>query len=238
MNSPPAKGRTGFSVVSVASVDGGFAIRLDDRALRTPAGAEVVVPTRALAEAVAAELRATGGRLKAGAVPVTSVVGTALDRIARHRADIEHQIVAYAETDLLCHRVEQPPGLVARQNEIWQPLLDWLAHRHDAMLATTSGILAKPQSEASLAAVRGAVAGFDVWCLAALSVAVATSGSLVVGLALADGRIDAAQAFEAAELEASHQIETWGEDAEATARRATVRADLELAERFLGLLKS
>lgn len=216
--------------------DGGFAIRLDGRPLRTPAGLDIVAPTLALAEAIAAELRATGGQVKPDAVPLTRVAGTALDRIARHRADIERQLVAYAETELLCHRVEHPPDLATRQQATWQPLLDWLAHRHDALLATTLGILATPQSEASLAALRRTVAGFDIWRLAALSIAVAAAGSLVVGLALADGRIEAAQAFEAAELESTHQIERWGEDAEAAARRATVRADLELAARFFALL--
>lgn len=231
--------------VEIAPAEGGFAVRLGDRALRTPLGTEIAVPTERLAEAIAAELRAAGGvgsekwgagPWRAGALPLTSMVSTALDRVGRHRADIESQLLAYAETELLCHRAEHPAELVARQTAVWQPLLDWLALRHDALLATTTGIVAKPQSAASLDALRAAIAGFDIWRLAGLSVAVAVSGSLVIGLALADRRVDAAQAFEAAELDASYQIETWGEDAEATQRRAGVRAELELAERFFGLL--
>jgi chaperone required for assembly of F1-ATPase len=232
----PVKGKAAFKEVTVAPAEGGFAIRLDDRPLKTPAGIAVVAPTRAMAEAIAAEWRATGGRARPAAVPITRMAGTALDRIARHRADIERQLVAYAETELLCHRAEQPPDLVARQLQVWQPLLDWLARRHDALLAVTSGIQPKPQPAKSLAALRAVLAGFDVWRLAALSVAVSSSGSLVVGLALADGHLDAGDAFEAAELETSYQIEQWGEDADAAARRAEVRADLALAQQFLKLL--
>ncbi|HEX9464070.1 MAG TPA: ATP12 family protein, partial [Alphaproteobacteria bacterium] len=147
-------------------------------------------------------------------------------------------IVAYAETELVCHRAEHPPDLVARQHAAWQPLLDWLALRHDALHVTTAGILPKPQSAASLAALRTAVAGLGDWHLAALSIAVAASGSLVIGLALADGRLDAAGAFDAAELDATYQIEKWGEDAETTKRRAEIRADLQLAERVFVLLRS
>lgn len=239
---PPHRSAPGAPNESVRIVPatGGFSVRLGDQPLRTPLGTEIVVPAEALAEAIAAELRATGpvgsGKWRAEALPLTSMAGTALDRVGRHRADIEGQLLAYAEAELLCHRAEHPAELVARQSAVWQPLLDWLALRHDALLAPTTGILTKPQSAASLAALRAAIAGFDIWHLAGLSVAVAASGSLVIGLALADGRVDAAQAFAAAELDATYQIERWGEEAEAAQRRAAVRAELELAERFFRLL--
>jgi chaperone required for assembly of F1-ATPase len=236
MTSPPPKPKAAFTTVSVASAQGGFAIRLDDRPLRSPAGREIVAPTQKLAEAIAGELRATSGQIRADAVPLTRMAGTAVDRIAMHRTEIERQLVEYAETEHLCHRADHPPDLVARQQASWQPLLDWLALRHDALLVPTTGIVSKPQSEPSLAALRAAIHAFDDWRLAALSVAVAASGSLVIGLALADRRLDAAQAFAAAELDSTFQIETWGEDAEATARRAEVREELDLAARLFDLL--
>lgn len=218
----------------------GFPVSVGGRPLRTPLGADVVAPTAALAEALAAEMSATGGvvpgKRRAEAMPLTRMASTALDRVAKYRADIDGQLLAYAETELLCHRAEHPPDLVARQRAVWQPLLDWLAHRHDALLATTTGILAKPQSPASLEALRAVIGGLDVWRLTGVSVAVAASGSLVIGLAMADGRLDAAQAFDAAELDESYQIEKWGEDKEATERRAVIRAELELAARFFRLL--
>lgn len=226
-----------LATVEVVAAPGGFAITTNGKPLRTPLGSEIVVPTRALAEAIAAELRAGGaGPLRPEAVPLLRVASTALDRIARQRADIEAQLLAYAETELLCYRADHPSELVGRQHAVWQPLLDWLAHRHDALLAVTSGVVAKPQSAATVDALRAAIASLDIWRLAGVSVAVAASGSLVIALAMADGRVNAAEAFEAAELDATYQIETWGEDWEATQRRAAVRAELELAERFFRLL--
>ncbi len=217
---------------------GGFAIMVDGQPLRTPLGTDIVVPTRTLAEAIAAELRGRGpGALKPDSVPLTRMAGTALDRIGRQRADIERQLLDHAETELVCHRADHPPDLVARQAAVWQPLLDWLAHRHDALLVVTTGIIAKPQSAAAIDALRAAIAGLDIWRLVGLSVAVAASGSLVIGLAMVDGRLDAAQGFDASELDATHQIEKWGEDREAAQRRAAIRAELELVERFLQLLR-
>lgn len=232
----PGQGKAAFKDATVVPAEGGFAVRLDNKPLKTPAGVAVVVPTQALAEAIAVELRATGGRPHPATLPIMRMAGTALDRVARHRMEIEEQLLAYAETDLLCHRAEHPPDLVARQFQVWQRLLDWLARRHDALLTVTSGIQPTRQPAESLTALRAVLAGFDVWRLTALSVAVSSSGSLVIGLALADGHLDTGAAFEAAELETTYQIERWGEDMEAAARRAEVRTDLDLAQRFLQLL--
>ncbi len=229
--------RNAFAAASVVPAEGGFAVRIDDRPLRSPAGQAFVLPTAALAEAIADEWRAAAPHPpKPGAMPLTRIAGTALDRLMRERATIEAQLLEHAETELLCHRAAAPADLARRQHALWQPLLDWVAIRHDALLAPTTGIVARPQSPAAVAALRGALTGMNPWRLAALSVAVAASGSLVVGLALADGRIDAAGAFDAAELDATWQMEKWGEDSEALDRRATVRADLDLAARFLALL--
>lgn len=238
----PQPKKPAFTEVSVVPEGGGplghaYAVRLDARPLRTPGGQPFVLPTRALAEAIAAEWQAAAPAVpKRGSLPLTQMAGTALDRIARHRADIEAQLLAYAETELLCHRAEHPPELVSRQQAAWQPLLDWLAMRHDALLAPTMGVIARAQPPASLAALRAALAAFDEWRLAAVSVAASVSGSLVIALALADRRLDAAAAFEAAELDESFQIGRWGEDEEARRRRAGVRAELELVQRFLALL--
>lgn len=234
---PKLSPKAAFTEVTVAAVEDGFQVQLDTRPLKTPAGRPYVVPTQALAEAIAAEWRASAPKPPSrGAMKLTQMAGTALDRVAAHRADIETQLLAYAETELLCHRADHPPELVARQQAQWQPLLDWLVMHHDALLTPTVGILAQSQPPASLAALRATLAAFDVWRLTAVSVAVSVSGSLVIGLALAAGRLDAAGAFDAAEVDTSYQIEKWGEDAEARQRRDGVRADLELAERFLRLL--
>jgi chaperone required for assembly of F1-ATPase len=221
---------------TVAPSGDGYGVLIDGRPLRTPSGAAMVVPSEKLAAAIAEEWCRAGARPRADAIPLTRVAATALDRFGSTRGAIEEQLLAYAETELLCHRAESPPELVSREHAAWQPLLDWLARRHDALLHAASGVMAKPQDAAALAALKKAVTGLDSWRCAALSVAVAASGSLVIGLALVDGHIDAAAAFDAAELDATFQIEKWGEDSEATTRRRGVRAELDLAARFLGLL--
>jgi chaperone required for assembly of F1-ATPase len=223
--------------VTVEAEDGGFCVRLDGRPLKTPAGTPMTVPSRALAEGIAAEWREQGARPDMDHLPLTRIAATAIDRVPPKRREIVAELVGYAETELVCHRVEDPPALVQRQTEAWQPLLDWLTLRYDAALVVTRSVLPCVQSPTSLATLERAIDSFDAFRLAALSVAVAAAGSLVVGLALADGRIDAAGAFDAAELEATFQIEQWGEDMVATKRRAGVRADLDAAARFLDLLR-
>lgn len=233
LHTPPRR----YKTVAVAPAAGGYAVRLDDRPLRTPAGRAMVLPSAALAEAVAAEWRGqAGGRPNIDTLPLTRVAATAIDRIPSRRAGVIDELAAYAETELVCHRAGHPPALVARQQALWQPLLDWLTYRFDAALAVTTGVLPHAQSPTSLAALRRAIEALDDFRLAGLSVAVSAAGSLVIGLALAEGRLDAAGAFDAAELDASFQIEQWGEDSLAARRRAAVRGDLEAAERFLKLV--
>ena len=227
-----------YREVSVRPAPGGFAIRLDDSPLRTPAGTPVVAPTAALAEAVAAEWRGQGERLDLGAAPLTRLLGTALDRVPARRAALEAELVAHAETELVCHRASAPAALVERQRATWQPLLDWLTLHFDAKLIATEGVVARAQPEASLAALARALAALDSRRLAGLSHAVGAAGSLVIGLALAEARLDAAGAFAAAELDASFQIERWGEDDEARRRRSALGAEFALAERWFALLRA
>ena len=226
----------------VVRADGTFGVVLDGKPLKTPAGTEIAVASRALAAAMVAEWQGRVPRGKAPKIdfaklPLTRIVGTALDRIPPKRTEILDGLIAHAETELLCFRAERPASLVERQAKLWQPLLDWLALSYDAPLIVSHSIAAPDQPPSSLAALRKAMSAMDDLKLAGIGVAVAASGSLVVSLALADGRIDATQAFDACELDASFQIERWGEDSESTARRAGVRSELIVAERFFGLAR-
>ncbi len=225
-----------YQDVAVAEVDGGYAVRLDGREVRTPAKAPLVLPSAALAEAVAAEWAAQGAQIAPATMPLTSLACTAIDRVAPERESAVAAIVDYAGSDLLCYRADRPAALADRQARLWQPLLDWAARDLDAPLRVTVGIRHEPQPEDALAALQRAVAGLDDLSLAALDCATRAAGSLIVALALHRGRLDAEAAFEAAELEASYQIELWGEDPEATRRRAAVLADLTVARRLFDLL--
>jgi chaperone required for assembly of F1-ATPase len=216
--------------------DGAFAILLDGKAIKTPGGRPLCVPAARLAEAVVAEWRAQGDQILPSTMPMTQLASTALDRVGPERGHIVAQLMNYAGTDLLCYRALSPADLVARQNASWQPLLDWAAQVLDAPLLTTTGLSAVAQPDASLAALQRHVEACDHWRLTAIQSATAAMGSLVLGLALAEGRLDPEGAFQASQLDETYQIELWGEDWEAADRRAELRGDMEAAARFLDLI--
>ncbi len=218
------------------AVAGGFAIRLDGREVRTPGQAVLVLPSAGLAEAVAGEWAAQGERIEPATMPLMSLACTAIDQIAPNRGAAIGELLDYAGSDLLCYRAAHPEALVARQAEVWQPLLDWAARDLDAPLRVTCGIRHKPQPEDALAALRRTVEALDDLSLTALDCATRASGSLVIALALHRRRVGADAAFEAAELDETFQIELWGEDPEATRRRTAIRADLAAARRLFELL--
>ncbi len=222
--------------VVVEAREGGFGVRLDAKPLHTPGRIPLLVPSEALAGAIGAEWAAQTGAIRPDTMPMMQLAATALDRIAPQRAQVVDALVKYAETDLLCHRADGPPALVERQARVWQPLLDWAALRFDAALQVQTGIMPRPQPEGAMRAVRTAVEGHDDMRLTVLQFACGGLGSIVLALALLDRRLDPDEAFEASELDASFQIEKWGEDEEAVRRRTSLRADMRNAGRFLDLL--
>jgi chaperone required for assembly of F1-ATPase len=217
-------------------VDGGWGVFLDNRPLRTPAKRALTVPSQSLAEAIAAEWDTQVTDIRPERMPLTRLAATALDRTAEAHDQVAADVANYATTDLLCYRADGPPALVARQAAMWQPLIDWAAGRYDAGLTVTSGIIPAPQSEASLKVFAGVVGALDDFRLTALQAATAACGSLVIALALFEGRLDAEAAFAASQLDETFQIEAWGEDAEAARRRAILAEDIAAAARFLALL--
>src|SRR5207302_2563122 len=148
-----------------------------------------------------------GAELRPGEMPMMRLASIAIDLVATRRPETVAEVANYAATDLVCYRAEHPPELVARQHAIWQPLVDWAVLRYDAPLAVTCGVVPVAQAAASLGALTAAVAAYDEMHLAALHVATSCCGSLVIGLALIEGRLDAEGAFAAAELEDSFEIE-------------------------------
>ncbi|MEJ0016211.1 MAG: ATP12 family chaperone protein [Acetobacteraceae bacterium] len=231
-----------WTTVTVEPSGQGHAILLDGKPMHLPGGAVLCVTAEPLAQAIAQEWqeagRGKGGETSFADLPLTQLAGTAQQRIAPDPAPTIDAIARYAESDLLCYRAETPDGLVARQAAAWQPWLDWAAETYDARLRVGSGIAYVKQHRGSVAALRDAVAALDVPALAALGVAVPALGSLVLGLALAAGRLDAAAAYELGALDELYQAAAWGEDAEAAARRVAIAADIALAERFLRLTRT
>lgn len=227
-----------FRTITIVQHDRGHGVLLNAKPLRTPAKAELILPSAALAEAIAAEWRAPAPATVGDLRPLTRLAWTAIDLVAARRDSIIAEIANYAVTDLICYRAAHPPELVKRQQMLWQPLLNWLVEYFNAPLHVTMGITPLTQPLASLAALRDVVALRDDMRLTALRLATAASGSLAIALALMARRFDADAAFAAAELDESFQIEKWGEDPEQTKRRAALRDDLRLAERFAALLES
>ena len=217
--------------------ESGHGVALDRRPVKTPGKRELIVPKRVLAAAIAEEWNAQEGEIRPATMPLTRLATTAIDRVATQREAIIEETANYAGTDLVCYRAAHPPALAARQQAVWQPLIDWAALRYDAPLMTTTGVIPKCQSAVSLRAFAVAVAEQDDFALTALHVATAASGSLVIGLALIEGQLDEQGAFATSQLDESFQIEAWGEDSEQTARRRALAADIAAAARFMLLLR-
>jgi chaperone required for assembly of F1-ATPase len=226
-----------YQQATIAPADGGHAVHLDGRAIRTPAKAPLIVPTAPLAEAIATEWHGQGEQVLPETMPLMRLSATAIDQIARNRAAVVEAVAAYAHTDLLCYRSDTMAELEKLQHAQWQPILDWAALRFDAPLMVVAGIMPRPQPASAVAALTRAVEGLDVFILSGVQNAVGALGSLVLTLALLEARVDAETAFELSELDALYQAKRWGEDAEAVVRRADLRADIQATARFLTLLR-
>jgi chaperone required for assembly of F1-ATPase len=230
-----------WDIATVHATEAGFEILLDGRRMRLPSGTPLLVTAPRLADAIAEEWQAAGGG-KGGEMtfvdtPLTRLAGTAIERIAPDPAPTIDAVARYGETDLLCYRAETPQALVQRQHLLWAPWLDWAAVTLDAPLRVTTGVGYVRQHQDSITALHRGVAAQTPDALAALGIAVPALGSLVLGLALAAGEMDGETAFTLGALDELFQAEQWGGDDEAVHRRAGIRADILLAERYIVLTR-
>jgi chaperone required for assembly of F1-ATPase len=216
--------------------DGGFGIALDGRRVRTPAKAELAVPTRALAEAIAEEWAEAGETVDPRAMPLTGLANAAVDRVAADPVAFAAALANYGETDLLCYRAESPAPLAEWQEAQWNALLAWAQRRYDVDFVVTAGIVHAPQPQATVERLAHAVTALDPFRLAGLSPLVTIGGSLVAALAVLEGARTPDEAWEAVSLDERWQLDRWGADAEAEAALANRRRDFLAAARFLELL--
>ena len=221
-----------YQDAAVVAGESGFEIRLDGRPVRTPARAQLALPTHRLAEAVAEEWRAQGDVVDPRSMPFTGLANGAIDQIAPNRESFAAGIARYAESDLLCYRAEGPTELVVRESAAWDPLLEWAMARYDVAFRVTQGIIPVAQPDETLARLTGVVTAFDPFTLAGLSTLVTLSGSLVCGLAVVEGGHDADLIWTAAEIDEAWEVEQWGEDKEAAARSAQRRHEFAMARAF------
>ena len=218
--------------------DGGWGVELDGKPLRTPARDPLIVPTKALAEAIAAEWNGVEGKIDPGALPLTGLANAAVDRVAPDKEAFAQGIARFAEADLACYRAEGPSALVERQAELWDPLLGWGRRRFDVDFRTATGILHVDQPAATIDRLSHAVAALDPFRLAGLAPLVTIGGSLLAALGVLEGAFTPDQAWEAVTIDERWQLEQWGSDAEAEAALENRRRDFMAAARFLELLNA
>lgn len=209
-----------YKETSFAERNGGYAVLLDGRQMRTPHKAPFLVPTPALAQAIVSEWAAQGKRISPVSMPLTRIANSAIDGVAGAMEAVRDDIVAYAATDALCYRADAPKkALAKRQSAAWDPVLDWARTELGARFVLTEGVMPVEQPPGPGSRIRAALTGYDAFALAALHVMTTLTGSAVLALACARGQLTAEAAWRAAHVDEDWQIEHWGADAEAEARR-------------------
>ncbi|MDE2791852.1 MAG: ATPase [Paracoccaceae bacterium] len=213
----------------------GFLIMLDNRPVTTPAMKDLVTPTRALAEIVAAEWAAEGPDITPDQLMATRICNAAIDRTDSVREEVTAAMLEYAESDLLCYR-DPGENLCRRQAQSWDPVLDWAERALSAPLKVTRGVIPVTQPSGSLAALRRQIESRDVFLLLALQHLVTPLGSLLLALAVFHGFLSPDTAWRASNLDEDWQAESWGVDPEAAARAKARESDFMLAVRILRAL--
>ena len=225
-----------WTEVSVAREDDGFAVLLDGRPLKTPAKAALLAPNEALAQAIAEEWQAVEEKIDPRKMHLTRCANATIDKVFNEHASVAAMLAEYGATDLLCYRAESPATLAQRQQDAWDPLLEWLEKTHGVELKTTAGVMHIPQSEAGQAKLRELVLAFDPWRMTALHDLVTISGSLVLALAVAERYLSPPEAWKIAQIDEAWQEEQWGVDDESRAAAELKYGDFLKAARLLDLL--
>ena len=231
------KAKRFWKEASVVSDGTGYTVELDGRSVRTPAKAALSLPTRALADAVAAEWDAQEDEVRPASMPVTRAANAAIDKVRVQFDEVAAMIAGYGDSDLLCYRAEAPQELVRRQAEAWDPLLEWAERRHGARLVPVTGVMHVPQDAQALRALARQVEAMDPFRLTALHDLVALSGSLVIGLAAVEDFADMETLWRLSRIDETWQEEMWGIDEEASARAATKENEFCNAKRFHDLAR-
>lgn len=227
------KARRFWKTADIRPADGGgWEVVLDDKPLRTPGKQPLILPTEALARAVADEWDAQDGVIRPDLMPLTRAANSAVEKVRPQFDAVADMLAEYGGTDLICYRADQPEALIRQQAAGWDPLVDWAATALRAPLAITHGIVPVAQDPAILARLRAELDGLDDFGLTALHDLVTLPGSLILGLAVIRGRLDADAADDLSRIDEEFQAAQWGRDADADQAAAGRRAAMQAAERF------
>lgn len=225
-----------YKTVTIEKTKEGYELRLDRHRLLTPKKRDLALPSLKLAEAMAEEWQQQKENIQPRYMPVTQLIYTAKDIIADRRGEVEKELAAYCESDLLCYRAEGPQQLVIRQGQIWSPILEWVRSQYAAPFVILRGVIPQAQPPHAIGNIARALCNLDPLQLAALQTLASVTGSLLVALAVLERQIGGDAAFEVSYLEELYQLEQWGDDPEAAARRAELRQEIAAVCRFLDLL--
>lgn len=226
-----------YKDVTVAPADGGWRVLLDGRGIKSAGGRPQVLPTCALAEAMAGEWAGQGEEIDTAGFILRDLADYAIDVVAAERSDAIRSLVAYAGTDTLCYRAEPDEPLRECQEEVWEPLLHTAEQRWDIHFERIDGIMHRPQPAATLARMEAVLAAESDQALAALRTLTSLAASLVIALAALAPEAEAEALWDAANLEEDWQAGLWGKDAEAEARRERRFAAFAAAMRFAALAR-
>ncbi|HEX7709485.1 MAG TPA: ATP12 family protein [Sphingomonadaceae bacterium] len=224
-----------YEEVAVESVERGWRVLLDGRAIKTARGAPQMLPTQPLAETLAGEWRGQGDRIDPAGFPLRDLADYAIDVVAPDPAAAVAAILRFAESDTLCYRADPDEPLHARQRELWEPLLSAAETRHAVRFERASGIIHRAQPPETLRKLGEALAAFDPFTLAALNTLASLAASLVIALTALDGGADAEALWAAANCEEDWQAEQWGWEWTAEERRAKRLGEFSAAMRFARL---
>lgn len=226
-----------WSEAAVHRSEAGFAVHLDARPIRTPAGRPLLLPTAAMAEAVAEEWQAQQEVVEPRTMPMTRAANSALDKVAAQRQATIDLLSEYGGTDLLCYRAEGPDELMTREAAAWDPLLDWMGATFGARLTVTSGIMPVDQPQEALSRLGAPMEEMNDLVLTGFHDLVTLSGSLVIALAVHEGRLAAAEGWRASRVDEDWQAEIWGIDEDAAEEAEIKRQAFLDADRVIGLAR-
>lgn len=204
-----------YKEATVEEEDGGFTVRLDGRPVRTPGKRPLVMPSELMARRVAEEWDAQEKLIDPRSMPWTRSVNSALDKVRTQRTEVEDHLVSYAGTDLVCYRAERPTGLVQRQCEVWDPVLEWLTQRYDVSLRVTSGVMPVAQEPDILPRLKRTMLPMSDFHLTGFHDLVTLTGSFALGLAAAESLQPAEDLWKISRIDEDWQAEEWGVDEEA-----------------------
>lgn len=227
-----------YKAVSVVPADEAFAVHLDGRPVRTPGKALLALPTEQAAALVADEFDAQGETIDPVSMPVMRLVNTAIDGVASDPHAVLEDVLRFASSDLLCYRADAPEGLVDRQNQLWDPVIDWARTALGARFNLAEGIIHVEQPRETIAVLGVHLAQRkEPLRLAAIHVMTSLTGSALLALAVDFGELDGEAAWAAGHVDEDWQVEHWGQDAEAVARRSARKRDMMAAVGLLDALK-